>query len=827
MTQFKLLGYSLLLLFCTSSAIYAQKTVVFGKVIDATTNEPLPFVNVAFQNSKIGTTTNMSGYYKIETYYPTDSLTASFVGYKPLSFRVRKDREQTINFNLEEGSVQLQEIVVKYDKKYRDPAVELMKKVVDHKDANNREKLDAYQYEVYNKLEFDLNNIDEEFKQRKVWKPFNFIFDNIDSTGEKTFLPVFMTESMSDYYYTRVPRRHKEVIKGTKVSGIDNESIQQFMGDMYQNINIYDNYVKVFNKSFISPVANHGGLSYHYYLLDSMNLDGVKCYKVKFVPRRDHELNFTGNLWIADTTYAVKQIEATISKNANINFVKDLSLYQEYRQVEKEVWMITKDYLVVDFNISNKTMGIYGKKTTTYKDFVINQPQSSEFFSEGTNLIVNDDADQHSNEYWNEARHEPLKENEVKIYKMIDTLNTIPAFKTYIDVIKIITTGYKEFTRIELGPYFKSYSFNPIEGHRLRMGVRTLKGFNEDIRFRGYGAYGSLDGKFKYGVGTDFYLSKKPWSQIQIDYRKDIQQLGTSQNMDQQDNILASVFRSRPANQLNGIEEYKVALDHWWFDGFQNKIELNHRNLWSVSDLLKFQTVNDANDTNNINYLRFSEIKLGVRLSIQERFVLGAFDRYSLGSKLPAFGVTATFGLKGVLQSQYEYQKIFVYMTDKIFLEPMGYATIVIGAGKIWGAVPFPILELHNGNETYFYDPLAFNLMNYYEFASDQYIEAGITHHFNGMFLNKIPLMRRLKWRELMTLKGVAGTLSPQNANDVLFPGSLSALPKPYFEMGVGIENIFKFIRVDGMWRLTNLNKNNTTNKIRNFGATISLQFAF
>lgn len=811
----------------SSSSLFSQRTVVSGNVSDAKTGEPLPFVNVAFQNSKIGTTTDFNGLYKIESYFATDSLTATFVGYKPLSFKVKKDQSQTINFKLVEGSVQLKEIVVKYDKKYRDPAVELMKKVVDNRDINNREKLDAYEYEVYNKIEFDLNNIDEEFKQKKVWKPFNFIFDNIDSSGEKTFLPVFMTESMSNFYYTRVPKRHKELIQATKVSGISNESVQQFMGDMYQNVNIYDNYVKLFNKSFISPVASMGGLSYHYYLLDSMALDGVKCYKVKFVPRREHELNFTGNIWIADTTYAVKQVEATISKSANINFVKDLSLFQEYTQVEKEVWMLTKDYLVVDFNISNKTMGIYGKKTTTYKDFTINQPKSNDFFSEGTNIIVAEDADEKSQEYWDNSRHEKLKENEVKIYKMIDTLNTIPAFKTYVDVIKIITTGYKEFEKIELGPYFKSYSFNPIEGHRIRMGARTLKGFNEKVRFRGYGAYGSLDGKFKYGAGTDIFISRKPWSQLQLDYRSDIQQLGTSQNMDQQDNILASVFRSRPANQLNGIEEYKVALDHWWFDGFQNRIELNHRNLWSVSNLLKFQSINDANDTVGINYLKFSEITVGVRLSIQERFVLGGFDRYSLGSSYPAFGVTATFGLKGVLGSQYDYKKVFAYMTDKIFIEPIGYSNLVIGGGKIWGVVPFPILELHNGNETFFNDPLAFNLMNYYEFASDEFIEAGITHHFNGIFLNKIPLMRRLKWRELMTLKGVAGRLKSENQDQVLFPTSLTALPKPYFEMGVGIENIFKFIRVDGIWRLTNLSKNNPGQKIRNFGINISLQFAF
>lgn len=814
-------------IFSLSLSVEAQKTIVRGTVTDAATREALPFVNVAFKNSKIGTTTDLNGRFSIETYYPTDSMIASFVGYKPQALRVRKDRDQTIHFKLEEGSVQLKEVVVKYDKKFKDPAIALMKKVVNNKKINNREKLDAYEYEVYNKIEFDLNNIDEKFKNRKVWKPFDFVFENIDSTGDKPFLPVFMTESMSDYYYTRVPKRNKEIIKATKVSGINNESIQQFMGDMYQNINIYDNYIKIFNKSFISPVADMGGFSYHYYLLDSMNLDGVKCYKIKFVPRRDFELNFTGNLWIADTTYAVKQVEATISKSANINFVKELSIYQQYDQVEREVWMLKRDHLVVDFNIADQTVGIYGRKTTSYRNFIINQPRSSEFFSKGTNVVVRDNASEKGSEYWDRNRHEELAENEKRVYHMIDTLNTIPAFKTYVDVIKIITTGYKEFEKIELGPYFKTYSFNPIEGHRFRMGVRTLKGFNENFRLRGYGAYGTLDGKFKYGAGADIYLSRKPWSMLRLDYRNDIQQLGTSRGMDQQDNILASFFRARPAQQLNGIEEYKVGIDHWWFDGLQNEIEFTHKNLWSVSDQLKFEYVNDANDTADLNYLKLTEVKVGVRLSLQEKFVLGAFDRYSLGSRLPAFGIEGTFGIKGAFESQYEYQKVFAYMTDKIFIEPFGYSKIVIGAGKIWGEVPFPVLELHNGNETFFYDPLAFNLMNFYEFASDQFIEGGITHHFNGMFLNRIPLMRRLQWRELLTLKGVAGTLSDENKNQIPFPEGLSELPRPYMEMGVGVENIFKIIRVDAMWRLTNLNRNKSKSPVRNFGVTLSLQFEF
>ena len=805
---------------------FSQKTIIQGRVIDRETQEALPFVNVAFKNSKIGASTDLDGYFKIETYYPSDTLIATFVGYLTQKNGVKNDITQTINFNLKSGEITLGMIEVRPNKKEVNPALIILDRVIENKKINNKTKLNAYQYEVYNKVEFDLNNIDEKFMDRKVWKPFSFIFDNIDSTDEKPFLPVFMTESMSDYYYTRIPKRNKEIIKAVKVSGIENESIQQFLGDMYQNINVYNNYIKIFNKNFISPVANMAKASYHYYLIDSAIVDDHWCYKLKFIPRRNNELNFTGEMWVADTSYAVKKIELTASESANINFVKEFVIEQEYSEVENEVWMLTHDYLLLDINLAESTMGIFGKKTSTYRHFIINKPESAEFFQEGTNVVVKDRAESYDKEYWEENRHIKLGKTETQVYQMVDTLNSIPAFRTYIDIIKIITTGYKEFKKFELGPYFNIYSFNPIEGHRFKMGVRTLKGFNEKLRLRGFLAYGTKDVKLKYGAGVDFFINRKAWSQIHVDYTFDIEQLGTSNSAIAQQNLLTSLFRSRPLNQLNAVEEYSVGWEHWWREGFSNKITLRHRSLSSVSNGLKFEELNEKNEILEQEYLKFSEIEVAFRIGFREKYLLGAFDRYSLSSQYPIFGVSCTFGLKDVLGSEYDYQKVFVFMTDKIFLSTFGYSDLIIGAGKIWGAVPFPVLELHNGNETFFFDDFAFNLMNYLEYASDEWVEVALTHHFNGVFLNKIPLLKKLQWREVVSVRGVAGRLSQLSKDQIIFPTSMIGLPKPYVEMSAGVENIFKIIRVDAMWRLTNLSKDNKS-PARNFGLAISLNFSF
>ncbi len=552
--------------------IYGQKTKVSGKVFDVETNEPLPFVNICFKGSKIGTTSDINGLYTLETYYPADSLAASFVGYKPKAYHVKKDKAQLVNFGLKAGQVNLQEVVIKYDRK-RDinPAHAILKKTIKNKEANNRVKLDSYEYEVYNKVEFDVNNIDEAYKSKRVFKPFQFIFENIDTTDEKPYLPMFITEAIADFYYVKTPRAEREVIKASKVSGIKNESVQHFLGDMYQNVNVYDNYITVFGKSFVSPVADFGLLTYRYYLIDSAFIDNKWCYKIDFSPKRKYELTFDGVMWISDTTYAIKQIEAKVSGDANINFINDFSVYQEYNEVEKEIWMMTRDELVVDFIVSKNAIGFYGRKTSTYKDFVINIPKREEFFS-GENIIVLDSANKKTDDFWNEARHVKLSDQEQQIYAMIDTLKEVPAFKSYVDVIQLLVTGYKIWGPIELGPYFSTYSFNQIEGHRFRIGARTSNAFSTRLMLEAYFAYGTLDQNFKYGGGFQYFLSKKPRQSIQGSYKYDVEQLGLSENAWRQDNIISSVFRRTPFDKLSGFEQYDISYEREWFQGFSNKV---------------------------------------------------------------------------------------------------------------------------------------------------------------------------------------------------------------------------------------------------------------
>lgn len=819
-SPFRILTF-VLLLFFAAGPLLAQKTVVRGTVKDAETGELLPFVNVVFKGTKIGTSTNLDGSFLLESYYASDSVRASFLGYLPQTIKIKRDQEQTIHFTLSASSVTLEVAEVRAVDE-ENPAHPIVRGVLRNKNINNREKLEAYEYELYNKVEFDLNNISEEFKEKKLWKHFDFVFDNLDSTEEKVSLPVFMTENLSTFFYRKNPKTQKEVIQATKVSGVENQSVSQFLGDMYQNVNIYDNNIIAFGKSFVSPVSNIGFGFYNYYLMDSAFVGNKWCYQIKFLPKRKQELTFSGDMWINDTTYAVQSVDATIAEDANINFINKLRVRQTYDEVEKEVWMLVRDELFIDFNLTENTMGFYGKKTTTYKNFVINRPRDPEFYTGISDIIIDQNATRKEEQFWNDRRHIPLSKTEKAVYEMVDSIKTIPQFRTIADIITLMVSGYHVRGNFEYGPYFSIYSWNPVEGHRFRLGGRTSNEFSTRVMLEGYTAYGLRDERFKFGGGATFMLSKQPRMVFGVSGKRDVEQLGAAPGAFQQDNLLASFLRRNPANKLTDVTQFESYFEREWFYGFSNKLIFTHRTLAPLG-ALRYERLNDVLVREEISHLTTSEVTLYTRFAYKEKYLSGEFERVSLGTKYPTIEAMYSLGLKGVLGGQYEYQKLLLRVKDKVRFGPFGYARVWVEGGKIWGNLPYTLLQLHQGNETFFYDESAFNTMNFFEFVSDEWVSASFTYHADGLFLNKIPLMRKLMWREVASIKGVVGNFDPANEDEMLRPDETFVLRQPYLEAALGIENIFKVLRIDGLWRLSYLDNPN----IVRFGIRAKFQFDF
>lgn len=811
------------LVFLSLQGLKAQQTIVKGKVVDANTGETMPYVNISFKGTKVGTTTDLDGNYTLKSYYASDSVVASFVGYLTKVEPIQKDQEQVVDFALSAG-IALREVEVRPDKEAENPAHPIIRKVLANKKINDREKLKSYSYEVYNKVEFDLNNVTEEFKSKKAFKPFEFIFDYIDTTGAKDYLPIFISETLSEIYYRKFPKAQKEKINAVKVSGVENESVSQFLGDMYQNVNVYDNNISVFGKPFISPISNNGFLFYKYHLIDSLWIDNYWCYHIKFLPKRENDPVYNGDLFIHDTTYAIKEFRGNISEEANINFVKGFEVTQVFEQVEPEVWMLTKDKLVVDFNLGEKSMGLYGRKTATYKNHEINQELPDEFYSTVNPVTVESDASDKDDEFWKQARHEELNKNEQAIYLMVDSLKEVPAFKTYLDIISIVFTGYKVIGNIEVGPYYTLYSFNPVEGNRFKLGLRTSNQFSKRIALSGFGAYGLRDRRFKYGGGILAFISKEPRSFIQLNYSKDIEQLGASQNAFRTDNIFSSFLRRNPANKLNFVTEYKASYEHEWFYGFSNRLIFTNREIRPEGALVYKQPGIEENTFLELPLIRATEISLYTRFAYKERFVTGEFDRISLGTKFPILEFQITKSLPAVLRTKYNYTKFYAAVSDQVSFGYFGYTDARVESGAILGRAPYPLLEIHKGNETFFYDDYAFNTMNFFEFVSDRFVSLSGTHHFEGLFLNRIPLLKKLKLREVVSAKAVYGTFDERNA-EVLELDGIDTFRKnrPFLEAAVGVENILKFLRIDALWRLSYLDNPN----IVKFGIRAKLQLKF
>jgi len=792
-----------LLLILLSMSLFSQ-TKVRGVVKDLNSGEPLPFVNVSFKGTTVGVITDFNGKYFIQTKQPVDSLIFSYVGYDKESYKVQKNSFQIINTSLNPSSVQLQEIVVLPGE---NPAHKFLRKIDANRNRNNIERYETYSYEVYNKMEIDLSNIDEKFKKNVLFNQFQFVFDYVDTSAitGKSYLPVFITETLSDYYYQKNPKKQKEVIHGSNISGVKDEKISEFTGQMYLQVNIYENFISIFGKGFVSPIASFGKMYYKYYLVDSAYLDNAWCYQISFKPRRKQEPTFTGDFWVHDTTYAIKKVNIRIEKDANINFVNDFYAEMEYQKVQDSLWFLKREHYFIDFNIAEKTTGIFGRKTTSYRDVSLNFNVPDGFFNPkvAQETITKDSVNDKGDEFWAENRHEFLTKKESSIYKMVDSIKQVPIFQTWIDVVNTLITGHYVIGFFEIGPYFKLYSFNAIEGHRFRFGGRTSNDFSTDVMFTTHIAYGEKDERFKGAFGAIYMLDKNPRRSTGFDIKHDMEQLGISQNAFTQDNILASFLRRTYNKKLTMVNEASVFYEHEWYQGFSNTITLDTRRVFGT-EYVPFDEVTGL-DTASYSTVSSTEIKLNTRFAYNEKFLMGEFERVSLGTKYPILNLDLIIGLNNVLKSRHEYYKIHASVDHKFNLNPFGRFRYIIDGGYYLGKAPYPLLQLHEGNETYAYDDYAFNMMNYYEFVSDKYVSLFVEHHFEGFFLNRVPLFRKLKWREVVAAKGLVGRVSQRNKEAMIFPDNLRGLKEPYMEASVGIENIFKLFRVDAMWRLSYL----------------------
>jgi hypothetical protein len=802
--MFKLTIFILILL---PHLLFGQQTKISGTVRDAISGEPLPFVTVRFQNSKIATLTDSVGNYILESYYVTDSVKFSSFGYVSITKKVVKDVEQRIDIVLPSLTSDLLEVIVHAPDEL--PSTRLHKRIVANKDVNNKEKLMAYEYKVYNKIQLDLNNIGDKFTERDIVKRLDVVMDYLDTADNgKNFLPVMLSETKSEFFYRKDPKKKKEVIQGTYVTGIENLQVEQFLGDMYLDINIYDNYILMFNKAFISPTANFARSFYRFYLEDSTFIDQYWCYKMRFVPKRKGDMTFQGEMWVHDTTYAIKQINANISPWANINYVQDLYFEHNFEMVAPEVWMLTSERMIVDVKLTKKTdlYGFYGRKFSKRSDFVINDIRSDDFYKSDNTVEIEEGAKTRKEDFWTDNRPIDLTDQEKGIYKMLDTLNAMPFFVMLKKLTYLSTTGYYQMGKIEIGNAFGLVSTNPVESFRTALALRTSNQFSRRIELGGKIAYGWGDERFKYGGSIRYNITPKKRGMLTGFYNYDIEQIGQSASASTVGSTFGTLLRTGPLDKLTMVTKAGISLekdihkDFVLFGGFEWK----QFEALGVANYVNLDPTTGVRDT--INSVRTGEFTARIRWGKDEEFISGAFDRSSLRSKYPIFSLQGIIGVKNIFGSNYDYQKVEFTMEHNRQIGIFGRLRYELNAGYVFGSAAYPFLKVHAGNQSYWLSTSTFNKLNFYEFISDKYVGALVEQHWEGLFFDRLPLLRKLQWRLVTTGRIIYGGLDKRHEKEMLFPTFTKNFGNiPYAEAAVGIENIFKVGRIDVVWRLTHL----------------------
>jgi len=812
------LVFILLFLSITTSSI---SQTLKGKVNEANTGNPLPFSNIFWLNSGIGNIADQNGHFIIKIPEEDDSLVISSIGFKDLKIK-KSVAISTTTFSLISENIQLEDINIVVKKRVRrkrkiDPAYILHKKIVAHRDRNDLKRQEAHQCNVYNKVEIDLNNVDSATKNDLLFKPISFVFENIDTSSlPKSFAPIFISEAYSSYYYRSNPKQEKDYILASQNTGLQIPSLAQFTGNTYTDFNIYKEYINLFQKSFVSPLADQAWISYNFYLMDSTKIGDTTFYRLDFFPRRKHDLTFKGFMYVDDKTYGVSKIHLEMAEKANVNFLKRLTIDQEYT-LRDSIWQITEERTFMDINPLNKAYGFYIKKKTLWNDYIMNQPKPNDFYNNATPITVADSAFENGSELLKKYRPIVLTKQELETYEKIDSAMESGYIKVMKNLSQMMYTGYYPFKYWEYGPYFTTYSWNDIEGERARIGFQTTQNIFNKTHFEGYYAYGFGDKKSKYkGKITRFYGMKKQWRFVRLEYMNDYKILSASENAFQEDNIMAAITRRSPP-KFTHTKRLKLTWLHEWYNGINNSITFKTEEFKPIGTLNYFKPNGNA-----IDKIQLNSIRIGGRFAYQEKFINYAFRRLSLNTKKPRLDYHYTRGFT-VNGKGHNYHKAEIKLADRFYLGFTGYSEIIVFAGKIWGNLPYPLLLNHQGNDSYYYDKEAFNLMNPFEFVSDQHVSAIVHHNFNGMFFNGIPLLRKLHLRSFIFARGVYGTLKDDHEKLVVLPGGLSALPKPYLEAGFGIENIFHIIRLDFIWRLTNTDSPD----IQQFGITFDIAPSF
>lgn len=833
-------------------------TSASGIVKDSITGEPLPFVSVYFDGSTIGAMTDDNGTFTLQNNQGYTKLAAASLGYDTKFIDLKPGKKNdNLEVLLKPTAFEISEVVVKPKReKYTrkdNPAVELIKKVIAHKNDNRIEAKPEYQTEVYEKLSLSLDNFNPNLDKNKFLKKFKFIKNYLDTSefNGKPILTVSVRENLSDFYYRKSPKAEKTIVRAKRMQGIDKTlddggGITSNLEEIFKSINIFDNNIPILLNRFVSPLSSTLATTYyHYYIMDTLDVGGDKCVDLAFVPANSESYGFTGRLYITlDGNYAVKKVLLNTPANINLNWVDKLRIEQEFKQMPDSTWVFDQENTFVNFYVVKGTQQLYAHQLRNYDNYNFNVQNADSVFGLLGALHVLPEATAQPDTFWTHNRPIPLKEKEDALKDLLGQLRKVPAFNAIIKTAEILITGYiptandKKVTKFDFGPMNTTFSANHLEGFRMRVGGMTTANLNPYWFASGYLAYGTNDRKIKYNLKLTHSFTKKeyhegenPVNNLSFIQEYDVYTPGQDFLFTSKDNIFVAWKVGEPVTKMQYIRKSVLQYEKEWLNGLTWKSWIMNQNN-EAAGTLQYIKRDESGNLYHIKDFTTSEIGTQLRFAPGERAYNGRSGKesvFNLSKDAPVFKLSHQLGIKGVLGGDYNYNHTEISAEKRIWLSSFGHIDAQIKAGKVWDKVPFPLLILPNTNQSITIQPEAFHMMNALEFVTDQYVSFNATYYLKGWILNRIPGIKWLRLREVLSFNMIYGGLTDKN-NPTLTPG-LFLLPDgtqplgstPYMECSVGLENIFKILRIDYYRRLTYLDHPD----IKKGGIRIALRFTF
>ncbi|MDL2247372.1 DUF5686 and carboxypeptidase regulatory-like domain-containing protein [Bacteroides sp. OttesenSCG-928-J23] len=810
-----------------------------GVITDSISNEPLMYISVYYEGKGVGSVSNVNGEYSVETRRGWDELTFSAIGYNTKVVKIAPGTKR-LDVKLSQSDIMLNEVVIKpkrekYSRK-NNPAVDFMRKVIAHKSDQKLEENDYYQFDRYQKMKMSLNDMTPEKLKEGIYKNLPFLADQLEISPEsnKYILPVSVEETAAQVIYRKSPKSEKTIIKGMNSTGIQEliatgDMLGTVLNDVFSNINIYDNDIRLLQQRFVSPISNSATSFYRFYLMDTIMVDRHECVHLTFVPENSQDFGFTGHLYVLkDSTYAVKRCTMNLPKKTGVNFVENLDIIQEYEQLPNGNWILVDDDMVVDLNLYSFTQGFQVRRTTRYSNYLFDEIEPRLFRLKGP-VIKDADMLNKSDEFWAEVRQVPLTKTESTMDLLINHLEQIPGFKYIIFVAKAfienhVETGSKDHpSKFDFGPINTTISSNYVDGTRFRLSGRTTAKFNPNWFLSGYGAYGLRDKKWKYEGTVTYSFSKReyfPWEfprhNISATHRYDVMSPMDKFLTTDKDNVFVS-WKTTVVDQMSYVRETSLKYELETNSGFSVVITGRHRNDEPTGNL---EYIRNNPDGTPVHDITTTEAGITFRYAPGETFINTKQRRRPVSLDAPIYTLSHTMGFNGVLGGDYNFNLTEASLYKRFWLSSWGKVDITLKAGAQWNKVPFPLLILPAANLSYITQQETFALINNMEFLNDRYASLALTYDMNGKLFNRIPLIKKLKWRETFRFRMLWGDLTDKNnpyinAEDVdlfRFPtrnGKPTSFVMdrqvPYMEASIGIHNIFKLIHIDYVHRLTYL----------------------